>query len=473
MWTDIPTFREWENASADFRPRMTNKIWLKDIDNWVRKYHFAGRPIDSLRKLKKAIEDWYADPIRPEQEPKMALARIDLTMIVDKKWRDLTRHVPGYKRVSFVAYETHVFSQRELDKSKGSKDDATDIAARWQQMQKAANSAYLLMPSKVKDDKEVLKIFMAPEFYFRGKGGSYDLAKHFPTFLEQIPDFTKDARFRDWLFVLGTFVCSWATEEERNLGLLTTLFGVKRKVKTSATVENYCLVQKGGYVGRDHIHDVQVAKEFPSHIDFGQPEGQEWYDPSRKAKILGGTRKADSPPGSREFDPKFKTTFVGTPLEGDDRVKDIQGTYSGKFDSGSGEIKSSLPGVGATSEDESAAFGCVFTLDGITFGLEVCRDHYLARLIHANDVAGVKIHLVPSWGCSLQTGKGGDGGDSNHCVPSALAFNVDGARGDSQVVDETLKDWNNVLFSAALEQNKSYFPKQGRIKAYRPLDIPA
>ncbi len=57
-WTDIPTFREWEKATGPFRKRISSKIWMKDLDTWIRKYHFAGRPIDSLRRIRRAISDW-------------------------------------------------------------------------------------------------------------------------------------------------------------------------------------------------------------------------------------------------------------------------------------------------------------------------------------------------------------------------------------------------------------------------------
>jgi hypothetical protein len=82
------------------------------------------------------------------------------------------------------------------------------------------------------------------------------------------------------------------------------------------------------------------------------------------------------------------------------------------------------------------------------FGLEGCK-------------AGVKIQLVPSWGCSLQTGKGGDAGNANHCLPNTIAFNVDGARGDSQLGDHTLKECTAVTFSCAVEQNIHTSPGQG------------
>jgi hypothetical protein len=84
------------------------------------------------------------------------------------------------------------------------------------------------------------------------------------------------------------------------------------------------------------------------------------------------------------------------------------------------------------SEINKSGYGgaSVFTIDGVTFGLEVCLDHAQNRL--ANYYAGaakagdpkVQIQLIPSWGMSIGGGK--------LCVLSqGLVFNVDGARIES------------------------------------------
>jgi hypothetical protein len=74
--------------------------------------------------------------------------------------------------------------------------------------------------------------------------------------------------------------------------------------------------------------------------------------------------------------------------------------------------------------------GVVFTMDDVTFGLEVCLDHGKNRL--ANFYAGpatagdpkVQVHLIPSWGMSIGAG-------AICCPPDGAVFNVDGQRCDS------------------------------------------
>ncbi len=456
MWTDIPTWQEWQNASAAFRPRVTAKPWLKKVDTWIRRYHFTGRPVDSLKHLRQAISEWSAERFGKPLDPAQDKAQLDLAAVVKKKWKQLTRLNPGYTEVALIAYETKLFGQKDVDSSGASKSDKDDISARWAQMKKAIEKAHQALPREHRDNKHLLKLFMAPEFYFRGKSGAYDMAQFFPEFIDKVPEFTK--AYPDWLFVLGTFVCSWTTDEQRvdRTDFLGKLFNKKKTVKTGGTVENYALVQKGGYSSRDHIHDVQVGKEFPSHIDFSHPgDGKDWYAQDRKAKILGGEIGAQSPPGSREFSPEMRTGNFGG--------KDA---YMGPLKTdGSGELEGTLTKTTLEHEDESAAFGCVFTMDGITFGLEVCRDHLLGRLVHAADHAAVQLQLIPSWGASISKD-----GSRNHVVPNAVAFNVDGARGDAAVFDP--RGAIASFFTKPLTQNTKYFPKDAKIVGYGPVAIP-
>jgi hypothetical protein len=81
--------------------------------------------------------------------------------------------------------------------------------------------------------------------------------------------------------------------------------------------------------------------------------------------------------------------------------------------------------------------GSVLTIDGITFGVEVCRDHLLKRLhkFYFGDPAGnpavartasktdprVQVQLIPSWGAHIDR-------KAICCVENGLIFNVDGAK---------------------------------------------
>src|SRR5262249_13030788 len=66
--------------------------------------------------------------------------------------------------------------------------------------------------------------------------------------------------------------------------------------------------------------------------------------------------------------------------------------------------------------------GCIFTVDGVTVGLEVCLDHAATtssntsgRLNHA---ANIQVQLIPSAGMTI---------GSLRAVPGGIVFNVDGS----------------------------------------------
>src|SRR5262249_55269252 len=79
-------------------------------------------------------------------------------------------------------------------------DDRYDLLARVEIMKKAmAAAAGKAGPA----DPTVLKIFMAPEFYFRGTGGAYPVEM----LSEILPALKAEAaqdKYADWVFIYGT-----------------------------------------------------------------------------------------------------------------------------------------------------------------------------------------------------------------------------------------------------------------------------
>src|SRR5581483_11437392 len=51
----------------------------------------------------------------------------------------------------------------------------------------------------------ILKVFMAPEFYFRGRQGAYSLPQ-IESIIEQMGEETKKPKYKDWLFIYGTAI---------------------------------------------------------------------------------------------------------------------------------------------------------------------------------------------------------------------------------------------------------------------------
>jgi len=182
----------------------------------------------------------------------------------------------------------------------------------------------------------------------------------------------------------------------------------------AAELINVALIQKGGsdLENRGGLREAIVYKEFASHIDFVNEKPDEWYDVSGKhRKILLEDERQ-----------------VMLPTEGAVDILSRHRQASNRGDSGIKVSEINVSGYGG---------GSVLTIDGITFGVEVCRDHLLKRLhlfYFGNPVANppvartvaksdprVQVQLIPSWGAWIDR-------NSICCVEDGLIFNVDGAK---------------------------------------------
>jgi hypothetical protein len=141
-------------------------------------------------------------------------------------------------------------------------------------------------------------------------------------------------------------------------------------------VYNVALVQKGGPSnGSTGLREAAIYKEYVSHIDF---IGKGDYDPFYGRKGKG-----------RKIEIHKEKSRTVLPTAGS---RDLLG---GTANQGSEVNKLGIGGGG------------VFMVDGITFGLEVCRDHYLNRLANFyKDTSGaatsgdprVQVALIPFLG---------------------------------------------------------------------------
>jgi hypothetical protein len=269
--------------------------------------------------------------------------------------------------------------------------DAGDMHAKCKVMYLAIKGASDQLDPAVRDDGKILKVFMAPEFYFRGLSGAYP-----PQVVAEIIPYMRNLgtdAFADWLFVFGTAIS--ANVDSVTMCTVCNSTNVKfvpdpaQAGKTKgvcqvnashplgersygAEIHNVALIQKGS---ETHL----VAKEFISGVDFKLAGGRPFV-------WVGG--------------PKTKSAKFVIPPAGSE-----QSRLSSKFD------------------DERMG-GCIFTFDGITIGLEVCLDHAKSkgqpagtgRLARYADT--IQLHLIPSAGMSIHTGL--------YCRPGGVVFNVDG-----------------------------------------------
>lgn len=273
----------------------------------------------------------------------------------------------SYTAVQFIGYE--IFTgpgQYPKRHYVGLDSDREDIAARVQLFKKALRTAKA--SELVDNSSSVLKIFMAPEFYFRGARGAYPLdllnsgGADDRGLVGALTDLIKESEWADWLVVFGTII------------------GRSTPSRGRTEVYNVALVQQGSFTKDTRLDKcVVIMKEFMSGIDF-----------------------LDLPPWGLSLGEVEHLPAMGP------------GTYA---------LEQNNPGQGGTGGYNG---GSIFMLDGITFGLEVCLDHLARRLLRAWPLAGdlfVQIQLIPSGGMSIKSA-------AVATQNGGLVFNVDGLSSD-------------------------------------------
>ncbi|HEV2325747.1 MAG TPA: hypothetical protein VGS10_17485 [Terracidiphilus sp.] len=473
---DIPKYSVWMGRAQILRKGWpaTFILLLDKINGEIADYEKAFSPM-AKRNIALALQERIADF---EKAWKKAYAIVPLPQAIVELRAAALEHSAGvsisshkYDFVSCIGYKVgtgkfdqHMFTA-QWDGSKyeyggivnysGEVTDHADCALRLSRMKNAINQAYNLYRfdhGKNKSDDKTLKIFMAPEFFFRGINGAYDVAMVSEIFTD-LQGYTKDAKFKDWLFVFGTviaasfddrLVCrkcgkSGARQFQR-IGVgrysCTTAgcpAGSVTERRLGARIDNIALIQKGGEASDRNSY--LVEKEYVSHIDFQRhvtkahlKEGnmatghsnvailKDW-DVDRRIHLAGEVVRALPVPGSRD-------TGGGAPS---------------KF----------------TNERMG---GSIFTIDGIKFGLEICLDHLNNRIPSG---AGVQIQLVPSAGAFLQ---------QFACVSGGIAFNVDGGgQGscDLRIHNSGAKPES----SGTLSKSSSGVPGGGEVVIYAPHPI--
>jgi hypothetical protein len=445
--------QEWLDGSyPQLSTHYGKKVWLEELRRLMIAYQGSSLMLyNTLIRMEDQIAQWALEDINPS-DVSIADMRADLKRQVGVEKAKVCPTTSPYTKVALIAFNIVVPGGYV-----GDKDDQSDINARMEVLKRAVEQAVTAYEAKVTDgtvpvdeDAKTLKLFMGPEFYFRGGRGAYDIIHLFDA-IEKFREIT--APHQHWLFVGGTFVCTAEIEEVMKKQGNTFVARTEGEKEKGYTLENYALVQMGGYTDADRIHDLQVAKVLPSNLDFN------W--------VGGG--QTDVNLEVSEYGPE-----VGPVREGDTGPRTVR----------TGETSKTVkrvdpPRVGAKfGEKEQSHFGSIFHMEGITFGLEVCLDHACKRLMLAPDKDGVQIHLIPSWGMTIYDGRC-SGRKTGHTSGKALVFNVDGKRGWKAQADEIFipgtvnphvaQALSNADFDA---KNGTLFPNNGKIKIYRPIAIP-
>lgn len=344
----------------------------------------------------------------------------------------------SYTRVQFIAYRIYTGPGRDPDHYVGLSDEAEDVRQRVKLMAEAVEAAGAR--SEIDPSSDVLKVFIAPEFYFRSTWGGYTDLTYFTgegagrdsrSIVGGLADAVEDERWKDWLFVFGTSVVVAAPfvaqdyydpkTGKLSLEQFANLYG---KTLFPKAVLNIALVQKGGYASEVErvTKAVAVIKENMSDIDWLHAHGV----------ILGPNEVAHFPavgPGTYALE-------VNTP------GRRGGGGYNG---------------------------GSIFMLDNITFGLEVCLDHSMERLHRAKPQSGdffVQVQLIPSGGMiivptSVATLKGG------------LVCNVDGLTAQTTTSKNDEDGFHSELYSVLSPGQPRDFSQMREVHRATADQVPA
>jgi hypothetical protein len=360
MYADIPTKDQWHRDSMHHPIVGAARRIAQSVDDLLDKHHqcftsMAKRNI--LNDLQRALVKWEAS----DRLVRSLQAFKDLKDITAKKLGTGAAPAQRHQNVLCMGYVTNTAipppaPSKWRDPEKADRQQMVGQCERMARAVGAASGAATAI-LQGRPAHETLKIFMAPEFYFRASHWAYSpavVSEILPTMHKLIPK-----GCGDWLFILGTAVAAWQRPDGR------------------AEVYNTALVLRGN---KAHL----VAKEYVSNIDYkpGQRPGEAYglvqVKVGRELLELAVRPTA----GSRQNDPAPPPPPLGVP-----------------------------PPPPAPAPDERMGGG-IFTIDGITFGLEVCLDHGEERL---KNQGVIQVQLIPSCGMNIA-----------YPHQNRIIFNVDG-----------------------------------------------
>ena len=299
---------------------------------------------------------------------------------INEKRRDLSllenipRNHTGYTCVQCIGLDITPFPDNQSISYYGGHDDPeTDLTARCLMLMDAILKT--VQSKRIDDAAHTLKVFMAPEFFFRGASGCYEAAA-LERIMSTMRKFTAHPYFSNWLFVHGTAVGSYTVDNQQG-----------------KTILNTALVQRGGEETGNQGSWV-TYKEHLSPIDFN---GYKKTQGSMQA-FLGGN------------DPELFQN-----------------------------ISSARPSNFESEQNNGINGGAIIALDNLRIGIEICLDHKHDRLtsICAKpkstkfDEQGLDIQLLISAGAELPL-------YGLATKENGVAFSVDAYRGSSVIVNHKL-----------------------------------
>jgi hypothetical protein len=147
----------------------------------------------------------------------------------------------------------------------GLEDIEADIDARIEIMRAAINASASNASVDHRDD--TLKIFLAPEFFFRGPKGAYHAdAPELLHIGDKLRRLVEHPRYADWIFVFGSIIGFNHNENLTSAAATASVVGANVTASDLLDTYNFAIIQRGGPAGRAEHHT--HFKRFISGIDF-------------------------------------------------------------------------------------------------------------------------------------------------------------------------------------------------------------
>ena len=115
----------------------------------------------------------------------------------------------------------------------------------------AMRQAKTMLPPPASPPVSRLNVFMAPEFFFRGKTGAYSM-DDVQVAIATLQEIAADPEWDDWLFEFGTIIGNYEDSD----------------ASTPTQICNFALVQQGGAAAQGPDGARAIVKELMSGVDF-------------------------------------------------------------------------------------------------------------------------------------------------------------------------------------------------------------
>ena len=332
-----------------------------------------------------------------------------------------------YNKIQFIGYEIStapknaVFENGIIKSGEyvGIDNIDEDIKQRCQLMMDAILTADKNRTVPAEDDK-TLKLFMTPEFYFRGPKGAYEMDQ-VQKVIESLQTMIKGEEWKDWIFVFGSIIGNSRPDQSDWLLQFD-------EDELFREVYNVVLVQQGGFqddsTAKENNASI-VMKEFLSNIDF-----------------------------------------ILRPSQG---ISISQTGHMQPYPSGAGKEEQlhNYDGLG------------VFKLNDVTLGLEICLDHLTGRLKSSPQLPGanmIQFQLIPSCGMDIRP-------YNIVAQNDGYSFNVDGRTKPSSSLKKVANDTLSILpvnskvypvtpTQPEVETDKIFANGSGSVRIYDFVNIP-